>query len=326
MKITKKILISALAISLLTTLAFIPSVVRPKKVETYNDTNYTWGTYKENIEDYIDVIKKLIEEFDIFVDNDAFRDLALKFKEKKDKLNKKIKAQENSLKISENTYKLQYYKYLDGFKKVNDFDINEYLCHRDVEKYVYGKSRQICYHIEFSDKPSSSAKWKLGSWRWITKDDFKKVPRLAFHIFADSEEYKNLSYDEKIKKVIENNNNHMLLSLEKMKTNIKIRKFYLDFLNNKLKLLKKLEDNLLTLMMKKDYKKSMKKYYSSEALKNIYYEIKNLADKLQESINYESLQNDGSVKWVNHLIEEKEKLLAKLNDHKKMLEKHFKLK
>ncbi len=31
MKITKKILISALAISPLTTLAFIPSVVRPKK-------------------------------------------------------------------------------------------------------------------------------------------------------------------------------------------------------------------------------------------------------------------------------------------------------
>lgn len=325
MKITKKILISSLAITPLTTLAFIPSVVRPKEVETYNNTNYTLCFHRENIEDYIDVIKKLIEEFGICVDNDFSINLALKFKEKKDELNKKIKIQENSLKIAENTYKLQYYKYLDGFKKVNDFDINEYLCHKDVKKYVCGESRKFCYHIEFDDsKPFG--KWNFGSWRWITKDDFKKVPRLAFYIFADGEEYKNLSYDEKIKKVIENNNNQMLFNLEKKKTNIKIRKFYLDFLNNKLKLLEKLEDNLLTLMMKKDYKKSMNKYYSSEALKNIYYEIKNLADKLQESINSESLQNDGSIKWVNHLIEEKEKLLAKLNDNKKMLEKHFKLK
>ncbi len=294
-----------------------------KKVETYNDINYTFDTYKENIEDYIDVIKKLIEEFDIFVDNDFFRELALKFKEKKDELNKKIKAQENSLKVAEQWYKEKYYKYLNGFKKENDFDINEYLCNRDVEKYVCGRYH-LCYHIEFSDE-YLSVKWKPGSWRWITKDDFKKVPKLAFYIFADGKEYKNLSYDEKIKKVIENNNNRMLLDLEKNKTNIKIRKFYLDFLNNKLKLLKKLEDNLLTLMMKKDYKKSMKKYYSIEALKNIYYEIKNLADELQKSINPDRFQNDQDVKRVNHLMEEKEKLLAKLNDHKKMLEKHFKL-
>jgi hypothetical protein len=34
MKIAKKILISTLAISPLTTLAFIPSVVRPNKVKT----------------------------------------------------------------------------------------------------------------------------------------------------------------------------------------------------------------------------------------------------------------------------------------------------
>lgn len=230
MKITKKILISALAISPLTTLAFIPSVVRPNKVITCGAN--TWkikaDTYFDN-SDYANIIKKLIKEFDI-----------------------------NIRKFATTGYELV---------------------------------------IEIENIKS------LINWK----------------IYEQKNEIENMKYSpisDKDKK-------------EKLK---ELNKFYIDCLNSKLKTLEEIENKLFTIVMKDDYKESMKKYYSSEALKTVISKIHDVADGMKnitnsciEKIKKKSINEDYQKKFDN-LIEKQKELLIDLNEQRKMLEKHFELK
>lgn len=231
MKITKKILISALAISPLTTLAFIPSVVRPNEVKTCG-TN-TWkikaDSYLDN-SDYANIIKKLIKEFDINIIKFATSgyELVIEIENIKNSINYKIWEQENEV--------------------------------EQIEKYspIAGKNKK-----------------------------------------------------EKLKE---------------------LNKFYIDCLNSKLKTLEEIENKLFTIVMKDDYKESMKKYYSSEALKTVItkikhvaYEIKNTTDKCIEKINDKKV-DEKYQKEFDNLIEKQKELLIELNEQRKMLEKHFELK
>lgn len=229
MKITKKILISSLVITPLTTLAFIPSVVRPNEVKTCG-TN-TWKikleTYLDN-SDYANIIKKLIKEFDM-----------------------------NIIKFVDSSYELV---------------------------------------IEIENIKNS----------------------INYKIYKQKDELERMKYSpisDKDKK-------------EKLK---ELNKFYIDCLNSKLKTLEEIENKLFTIVMKDDYKESMKKYYSSEALKTVItkikhvaYEIKNTTDTCIEKINDKKV-DEKYQKEFDNLIEKQKELLIELNEQRKMLEKHFKL-
>lgn len=229
MKITKKILISALTITPLTTLAFIPSVVRPNEVKTCG-TN-TWKikleTYLDN-SDYANIIKKLIKEFDM-----------------------------NIIKFVDSSYELV---------------------------------------IEIENIKNS----------------------INYKIYEQKDELERMKYSpisDKDKK-------------EKLK---ELNKFYIDCLNSKLKTLEEIENKLFTIAMKDDYKESMKKYYSSEALKTVItkikhvaYEIKNAIEKCIEKINDKKV-DEKYQKEFDNLIEKQKELLIELNEQRKMLEKHFTL-
>lgn len=137
--------------------------------------------------------------------------------------------------------------------------------------------------------------------------------------------------EERIKLIIESNNKYMLNKLERIKTNIELSKVAINYLNNKLKLLEKIENDLLITELKLDYKKSMKKYYSSEALKELICEIekkeqilKNYYFNLISCIKSGS-NNSWSAKNLKELIKREEKEMIDLVDYKKMLEKHFKV-
>lgn len=229
MKITKKILISALAISPLTTLSFIPSVVRPNKVITCG-TN-TWkikaDSYLDN-SDYANIIKKLIKEFDI-----------------------------NIRKFATTGYELVIE--IENIKRLIKFKISDQ--RNELEGMNYSP---------ISDK------------------------------------------DKK----------------EKLK---ELNKFYIDCLNSKLKTLEEIENKLFTIVMKDDYKESMKKYYSSEALKTIIYKIQKVANEIKNTTNscIEKIKNksinEEYQKEFDNLIEKQKELLIDLNEQRKILEKHFKL-
>jgi len=230
MKITKKILISTLAISPLTTLAFIPSVVRPNKAITY-DTNtweIKWDSYFDN-SDYANIIKKLIKEFDINI----------------------------------RTFADKGYSLLIEIENIRN-----------------------------------SIKFKIS-------DQKSEIERKKYSPIADKDK------KEKVKELHE---------------------FYIDCLNNKLKLLEEIENKLFTIVMKDDYKESMKKYYSSEALKTVISKIHDVANGMKiitnsciEKIKKKSINEDYQKKFDN-LIEKQKELLIDLNEQRKMLEKHFELK
>lgn len=229
MKITKKILISALAISPLTTLAFIPSVVRPNKVITCgtNTWKIKWDTYFDN-SDYANIIKKLIKEFDINISRFA----------------------------------------ITGYELVIEIE--------NIKSLI----------------------------RFKISDQRDELERMKYSPISDKDK------KEKIKE---------------------LNKFYIDCLNSKLKTLEEIENKLFTIVMKDDYKESMKKYYSSEALKTVItkikhvaYEIKNTIDKCIEKINDKKV-DEKYQKEFDNLIEKQKELLIELNEQRKMLEKHFKL-
>lgn len=232
MKITKKILISALAISPLTTLAFIPSVVRPKEVETHcND--YTKDIYFEydsaiQPEDFVDIIEELIKEFDIYdASTHDIKSLASKIEAKRNELNKKIIVNEDRIKAMEETSKKEY-------------------------------------HGCFLDK-----------------------------------------------------------------NEIKLRKFCVENLNYKLKLLEEVENKLLSKIMKEDYRKSMKKHYSSDALAYTIAEMAKAANELEGEVKiYENSRatkgvEEEKTRWLFVSISAQMEILNKLNAIKEMLQKHF---
>ena len=112
---------------------------------------------------------------------------------------------------------------------------------------------------------------------------------------------------------------------------LKLHKFYIDCLNSKLKTLEKIENELITRIMKYEYKTSMKKYYSSEALKTIISKIQKVADEIKnitssclEKIDKKSANKEYQKEFDN-LIEKQKELLIDLNEQRKILEKHFKL-
>ena len=229
MKITKKILISALAISPLTTLAFIPSVVRPNKVITCgaNTWEIKWDSYFDN-SDYANIIKKLIKEFDINIRTFADRGYSLLIE-------------------------------IENIRNLIKFKIS---------------------------------------------DQKSEIERKRFSPISDKDK------KEKVKELHE---------------------FYIDCLNSKLKTLEEIENKLFTIVMKDDYKESMRKYYSSEALKTVIskiqkiaIEIKNTTNSCIEKINNKSI-NEEYQKEFDNLIEKQKELLIDLNEQRKILEKHFKL-
>ena len=233
MKITKKILISSLAITPLATLAFIPSIVRPKEVKTYSN-NYTENIYSNDIynsqpDALTDIIKELFKEFDIDISFSDSKLLATKIEEKRNELNEKIIANKNKVKELENILKLGNDAYYD-------------------------------------------------------------------------------QYD------------------------LKLRKFCVNNLNYKLKLLEEIENNLLSKIMKDDYKNSMRKYYSAEALAitidKILKEAKTLEGiiKNYKGSNLYSKDKETAkemTKWLSIDIGKKIEILNMLNAHRKILEKHF---
>lgn len=360
MKITKKILISALAISPLTTLTFIPSVVRPNEVKTYSSTIYDdyyfYPRGKEiNLKDYADVFELLIKEFDYEPQNSNWKSYDLikpipKFiKHRKDTLNKKIiKFKELSADM------LKYYKeinqdFIDGFRKKDKFDINEYLTNKRVKKYYKYKINDREYDGAYFENADFDAKYELEKrskfngftvvpWKWLNENDFKKQPlvseslspvRRSYLLGIDLAEYE--TREELIKKIIEVNNNYMLDTLKGIRFNIKLVNIYLDYLNNKLKLLEEIENIFLTVMMKDDYKESMKKYYSSEALKTLIRKIKESENKIiaaaKEYISDLKYSNntEKTLDIYNDNIKRELNKIKELSDHKKILEKHFKL-
>lgn len=229
MKITKKILISTLAISPLTTLAFIPSVVRPNEIKTCgaNTWEIKWDTYFDN-SDYANIIKKLIKEFDINI----------------------------------RTFTDRGYSLLIEIENIRN------------------------------------------SIRFKISDQKDEIERMKYSPIEDKNK------KEKVKE---------------------LHKFYIDCLNSKLKTLEEIENKLFTIVMKDDYKESMKKYYSSEALKTVIskikhvaYEIKKTTDTCIEKINNKSV-DEKYQKEFDNLIEKQKELLIELNEQRKMLEKHFKL-
>lgn len=229
MKITKKILISSLAITPLTTLAFVPSIVRPKEVKTYGN-NYTKDIctndiYNSQPEDLTNIIKELFKEFDIDISLWDSKLLATKIEEKRNELNNKIIISKNIIK--------------------------------ELEK------RKI--------DPN-----------YLDKNEFE------------------------------------------------LRKFCIDNLNYKLKLLDKIENNLLSKIMKDDYKKSMKKYYSSDALAYTIAKILKKANNLEGIIKFyqgSSFKEEEKeiVRKLSLAIGAKIEILNKLNAQRKILEKHFTL-
>lgn len=228
MKIAKKILISSLAIIPLTTLAFTPSVVRPKKVETCGN-NYTQGIWEFPADNsyWVNIAKKLLKEFDMYISPNKTPYLALKIEEIRDEINKKIQKQQE-----------------------------------EIEKIE--KHKGDCDYAIYTD-------------------------------------------------------------------DLKLHKFYIDCLNSKLKTLEKIENELITRIMKYEYKTSMKKYYSSEALKTIISKIQKVADEIKnitssclEKIDKKSANKEYQKEFDN-LIEKQKELLIDLNEQRKILEKHFKL-
>ena len=118
MKIAKKILISSLAIIPLTTLAFTPSVVRPKKVETCGN-NYTQGIWEFPADNsyWVNIAKKLLKEFDMYISPNKTPYLALKIEEIRDEINKKIQKQQEEIeKIEKHKGDCDYAIYTDDLK------------------------------------------------------------------------------------------------------------------------------------------------------------------------------------------------------------------
>ena len=366
MKITKKILISTLAISPLTTLAFIPSVVRPNKVKTYSSTIYDDYGYiflrdKEvNLKDYSDVFELLIKEFGFepqigFGSNSSLISSIPRFiKHKKDKLNKEIiKFKELSVSMPK-VYKEANQDFVDGCKKKDKFDINEYLTNKRVKEYHkyknkydglehYSGTLETIKVEEFEiinkvEKRSQFNRYYLVPWKRLDENDFKKPlideafqPMRDYLCFIQRLDYK--TREDWIKKIIEVNNNYMLNILKRIRFNIKLINIYLDYLNNKLKLLEEIDNIFLTVMMKDDYKESMKKYYSSEALKTLILKIRECEIKINEAIktsinlakNNKSMNRESTLNYYNNIIKQELNKLEELSDHKRMLEKHFKL-
>ena len=100
-----------------------------------------------------------------------------------------------------------------------------------------------------------------------------------------------------------------------------------------MKLLEEIDNIFLTVMMKDDYKESMKKYYSSEALKTLILKIRECEIKINEAIktsinlakNNKSMNRESTLNYYNNIIKQELNKLEELSDHKRMLEKHFKL-
>lgn len=363
MKITKKILISALAISPLTTLAFIPSVVRPNEVKTYSNTIYDdlgflflWDK-EVNYKDYADVFELLIKEFGFEPqkswqnDYDSIRQIPRFIKYKKDELNKKIvKSKELSASMLKD-YKEINQDFVDGSKKKDKFNINEYLTNKRVKKYSKYKSKfngsenytAELEPVDFITLNKVEKRSQLNScyfipWKRLDKNDFKKPliddafnPMRGYLIGINRLEYKTL--EDWTKKIIEVNNNYVPNILKRIEFNIKLMNIYLDYLNNKLKLLEEIENIFLTVMMKDDYKESMKKYYSSEALKTLILKIRESESELNQAAkNYTNVAKDSKDKnreshlnYYDNKIKQELNKMKELSDHKRMLEKHFKI-
>ena len=356
MKITKKILISSLAITPLTTLAFIPSVVRPNEVKTYSSTIYDdyyfYPRGKEiNLKDYADVFELLIKEFGYEPQNsnwegyDLIKPIPRFIKYKKDELNKEIvKFKELSINMLKD-YKEINQDFIDGFRKKDKFDINEYLTNKRVKNYVKRKHNNFEYDsadlelVKFAElKRSKFNSFCLVPWKWLNENDFKKQPLISasftnlhrpYLMGINIEEYE--TREDWIKKIIEVNNNYMLNTLKTIRFNIKLVNIYLEYLNNKLKLLEEIENIFLTVMMKDDYKESMKKYYSSEALKTLIRKIRESKNKIKAAteeyisdLKY-SKNMEKTLDIYNDNIKHELNKIKELSDHKRVLEKHFKL-
>lgn len=147
MKIAKKLNIITLAISPLTSLAFIPINVRQEKLVKHV---FHLENSRKDCKEYVKYAEKLIKEFDLFVEANNFINLPNAIARKRKEINEEIERYNEYILYKNKEYKEVNKQYLDGFTKRDNFDINEYLsCHK-IEGYEKIEGMYSPYFRRFS--------------------------------------------------------------------------------------------------------------------------------------------------------------------------------
>ena len=111
------------------------------------------------------------------------------------------------------------------------------------------------------------------------------------------------------------------------KINISLAEILIKNKKDRIEILEKIKEKLLNFELKLDYRDSMKKYYSAEALKDLIREIKVILAGIEGDYSQLAIwiKNGWDTEFIEKDIEMNKVKLVELIEKKNILEKHFKV-